>query len=446
MFECGMIQDGHTPLETYRLNCKMLQGIRPQELDYIIIGHCHCDHIGLLPALYARGKCNAKIIVPQKSTPIIKEMLLDCAWINTRDAELISSKSEHYIEPLFTEDDVYAVLSHIEEIQSDEIVKISDELSIRYRNAGHILLSKQAEVFISGGSHTRKILFTSDIGNISTQDSRIFVENFFPVTTSNIVIAESTYGRRGKDVTKKTLKEDIDKIKTVVEQYCIDDKNRILFPTFSLDRMPYILWILFSLFGNDENFNVPVLIDSPLVNRLLDCYSNILEGDAKENFDKMMSWKNIKRIINPEDSKAAIKDTGTKIILSSSGMISAGRSVRWAQSILPNTNDIIVFIGYAGEDTIANKIKHSKKQKTITINGVVCKNNCQIIDLHSFSSHAQNRDLINYYKSINCDKIYLVHGDDKARAELKEDLGTAIADCSKTTRVVIVNKSTKINL
>ena len=210
--------------------------------------------------------------------------------------------------------------------------------------------------------------------------------------------------------------------------------------------MPYILWILFSLFGNDENFNVPVLIDSPLANRLLDCYSNILEGDAKENFDKMMSWKNIKRIINPEDSKAAIKDTGTKIILSSSGMISAGRSVRWAQSILPNTNDIIVFIGYAGEDTIANKIKHSKKQKTITINGVVCKNNCQIIDLHSFSSHAQNRDLINYYKSINCDKIYLVHGDDKARAELKEDLGTAIADCSKTTRVVIVNKSTKINL
>ena len=47
-----MIQDGHTPLETYRLNCKMLQGIRPQELDYIIIGHCHCDHIGLL--LYMR--------------------------------------------------------------------------------------------------------------------------------------------------------------------------------------------------------------------------------------------------------------------------------------------------------------------------------------------------------------------------------------------------------
>ena len=82
----------------------------------------------------------------------------------------------------------------------------------------------------------------------------------------------------------------------------------------------------------------------------------------------------------------------------------------------------------------------------ISRNGVVCKNNCQIIDLHSFSSHAQNRDLINYYKSINCDKIYLVHGDDKSRAELKEDLGTAIADCSKTTRVVIVNKSTKINL
>ena len=67
LFECGMIQDGHTPLENYKLNSKLLQKIKPQEIDYIIIGHNHLDHIGLIPALYARGKCNAKIIVPKIS-------------------------------------------------------------------------------------------------------------------------------------------------------------------------------------------------------------------------------------------------------------------------------------------------------------------------------------------------------------------------------------------
>ena len=315
LFELGMIQDGHTPLENYKLNSKLLQKIKPQEIDYIIIGHNHLDHIGLIPALYARGKCNAKIIVPKKSTCILKEMWLDAAYINQRDVEIINLKDKNY-EPFYNEDIVMKTLTYVQEIQSNEIVKISDELSIRYRNAGHILLSKQAEVYINGGSHTRKILFTSDLGNLATQDSRVFVENFEPISTSNIVIGECTYSQRSrKEITKKTLEFDMQKIKSAIEQYCVDNKRRVLIPTFSLDRMPYMLWILYSLFGEDENFKVPIIVDSPLSNRLLDCYSSILEGEAKDKFDEMMLWKNIKRIITPEDSKAAIADNGAKVVL-----------------------------------------------------------------------------------------------------------------------------------
>ena len=337
-------------------------------------------------------------------------------------------------------------LKYVQEIPSDEIVKISDELSIRYKNAGHILLSKQAEVYINNGSRTRKILFTSDLGNLATQESRVFVEDFEPVYTSNVVIGECTYcARDRKEISKKTLEQDMNKIKAAVDQYCVDNGRRILIPTFSLDRMPYILWILYSLFGKDDNFKIPVLIDSPLANRLLDCYSSILEDEAKEKFDEMMSWRNIKRVITPEDSKAAIADKGAKIVCSSSGMITAGRSIKWTQSILPQEKDLIMFIGYAGEDTLAHKIKHEKEQKTININGKPYKNKCQIIDLLSFSSHMQRKDMINYYKSINCYKIYLVHGD-KHKIDFKHDLEDAISDCLKSTRVSAVNNGTKISI
>ena len=444
LFELGMIQDGHTPLENYKMNSKLLQKIKPQEIDYIILGHNHLDHIGMVPALYTRGKCKAKIIVPKKSTCILKEMWLDAAYINQRDIDIINLKDKNY-EPFYNEDIVMNTLNYVQEINDDEIVKISEELSIRYKNAGHILLSKQAEVYINCNSHIRKILFTSDLGNMATQDSRVFVENFEPISTANLVIGECTYSGKGKEVTKKTLELDMQKIKSAVEQYCVDNKKRVLIPTFSLDRMPYILWILYSLFGKDEKFNVPILVDSPLANRLLDCYSSILEDEKKEMFDEMMSWKNIKRIITPEDSKAAIEDKGTKVICSSSGMLTAGRSVKWVQSILPNEDDLIMFIGYAGEDTLAYKIKHEKEQKTININGKPIKNKAQILDLLSFSSHMQRKDLINYYKGINCDKIYLVHSDNN-KIEFKHDLEKAISDCLKSTRVVAVNKGTTINL
>lgn len=440
-----MIQGEHTVLENYKANMKYIQKIRPQELQYIIIGHVHQDHIGMIPTLYARGKCNAKIIVPKGSTSILKEMWLDSSFINCRDVEVINLKNDRNYEPFYTEDVVYKTLEHIEEIDSDKIVSLSDELAIRYTDAGHILLSKQCEVYINGGSRTRKILFSSDLGNISTQDTRVFVENFKPVTSANIAIMECTYSSKERQCTKETYKKDVAKIKSVVEQYCIDNNSRVLIPSFSLDRTPYILWILYSLFGKDENFKIPILIDSPLANRLLDCYSSILDGEKKELFDEIMSWNNIKRVIQPEASKAAITDKGAKIILSSSGMLTAGRSVKWTQSILPNENDCILFMGYSGENTLAWKIKHGKDHKTININGKPYKNKAQIYDLKSFSSHMQRNEMLNYYKSINCEKIYLVHSDSN-KIEFKHDLENAIADCLKSTKVVAVNSGTKISL
>lgn len=440
-----MIQGEHTVLENYKANMKYIQKIRPQELQYIIIGHVHQDHIGMIPTLYARGKCNAKIIVPKGSTSILKEMWLDSSFINCRDVEVINLKNDRTYEPFYTEDVVYKTLEYIEEIDSDKIVPLSDELAIRYTDAGHILLSKQCEVYINGGSRTRKILFSSDLGNISTQDTRVFVENFKPVTSANIAIMECTYASKERQCTKETYKKDVTKIKSVVEQYCIDNNSRVLIPSFSLDRTPYILWILYSLFGKDANFKIPILIDSPLANRLLDCYSSILDGEKKELFDEIMSWNNIKRVIQPEASKVAIADKGAKIILSSSGMLTAGRSVKWTQSILPNENDCILFMGYSGENTLAWKIKYGKDHKTININGKPYKNKAQIYDLKSFSSHMQRNEMLNYYKSINCEKIYLVHSYSN-KIEFKHDLENAIADCLKSTKVVAVNSGTKISL
>ena len=446
LFELGMVQDNSTILGNYRDNCAILNKIKPKRIEMVIIGHNHCDHIGLIPMLFARGNRDVKIITPKDTTCILKEMWSDTAYINEKDVDSLNRKCDREYTPLYTQAEVDMALKNVVEIEIGNIIKIDDNVSIRYTPAGHILRSCQTELYINGGSHTRKIYFSSDLGNKMIEDRKVFVEKFEPITSSNISIVESTYGRRNGSMTKKDIELDGNKMKTVIEQFCVDNNNRVLIPTFSLDRMPFILWELYQLFGKDESFKVPVLIDSPLSNRLLDCYSSILDGEAKEKFDEMMAWKNIRRVIRPEDSKAAISEKGAKIICASSGMLTAGRSVKWVQSILPNEKDCILFVGFAGLDTLAGKIKNSKEQQTININGKAYKNKAQLVDLHSYSSHIQREDMINYYKSINCEKIYLCHGDEQARIELKEDLEKAIADCCKSTRVVIINKGTKISL
>lgn len=446
LFELGMVQDNSTILGNYKDNCAILNRIKPKKIEMVILGHNHCDHIGLVPMLFARGNTDVKIITPKDTTCILREMWSDTAFINERDAEALNRKGDKCYTPLYTQAEVEMALKNVIEIEIGSIVDIDENVAIRYTPAGHILRSCQTELYINGGSHTRKILFTSDLSNRMIEDRKVFVEKFQPVTSANIVIGESTYGKRKGSMKKKDIELDRQKMKTVIEQFCIDNKHRVLIPTFSLDRMPFIIWELYQLFGKDESFKIPVLIDSPLSNRLLDCYSSILDGEAKDKFDEMMSWKNIRRIIAPEDSKAAISDKGAKIICASSGMLCAGRSVKWIQSILPNENDCCLFVGYAGINTLSGKIKHGTGQKTININGKPYKNKCCLVDLHSYSSHMQHDDLVKYYKSINCEKIILCHGDELAKKELKEDLEKALSDLCKSTRVIIANKGTKISL
>ena len=446
LFEFGGIQQGRTVLDNYKLNKEMIKSVKPSLIDFVFLAHCHYDHIGNVPALYSKGDCSAKIIAPKGSYNILKEMWIDSANIMKRDCEYLSTKTGKMFEPLYDEDDVSYALGCIEEFEHGIIHKLSEEISFRYTPAGHILLSQQAEIFVNVCANTKKIVFTSDIGNVKTQSNKRFVEDFEPIHKANIVIGECTYSERKRGVTKKDLDNDMLKIKSVIEQFCVDGNNRVLIPTFSLDKPAVVLWILYTMFGNDESFKVPILLDSPLSVRLLNHYGNILDGDKKEDFNKMLSWKNVKLVISPEDSKSAILSPGAKIILSSGGMLNAGRSVKWAESLLQRRSDCILFMGYTGEDTLGWKIKNSSDNKYISIGGKQVPNRCQIVDLKSFSSHMQRDDLINYYKSFTAEKIYLVHSNSNSKLEFKKDLESEISKCCKSTRVVAVNKSTTITL
>ena len=446
--EVGGIQEGHTILENYNLNKEMLSKIKPNKLDYIFILHNHYDHIGNVCSMYATGKCDARLIVPKDSVGCLEKMWRDSAKINLKDCTTLNKKTGKSYYPFYEEDDVDYTLSYVEEYESNEIHVLSDSLSFRYVPSGHIRYSQQLELFIKINNHVNKILITSDLGNLVTQDEKIFVEKFKPVSKANIVLAESTYGLRSKELTKSDLKKDNEKIKSAVTQFCIEGNGRLFIPVFSLDKSIYFIHKLFTMFGDDPNFKIPVLLTSPLaVSLAQDYYEKMEKGSfEKEECKRMFEWKNLQLMSNPEDIMLAIKDNKPKIILSSGGMLQSGWSISWAQSILPRKNDCILFCGYCGEGTLGAKIKHGNEQKTINIGGKPIRNRCQIIELKSFSSHMQRKQMIDYYKNIQADRIYLLHGDEKARLELKEDLQEAIANMSKTTKVSVVNKSTVISL
>ena len=54
--------------------------------------------------------------------------------------------------------------------------------------------------------------------------------------------------------------------------------------------------------------------------------------------------------------------------------------------------------------------------------------------------------MLDYYSSINCEKIYLAHGDMDRKLAFKPMLEDAISKKNRTSRVVCANMDTKINL
>lgn len=444
LLEAGLFQSNSLKKD-YEVNSRRFKGFKPKEIEYIFIQHFHGDHQFLLGRLYAEG-CRAKIIVPKDSRDFMSVLLRDCAYIMCRDAEELNrtSKSKKNYKPLFIEDDVDTLIQYVEEYDFNTLYMIDENISFEFLPAQHIIRSAQLKLYLTVKNRTRTILYTSDLGNIKL--NKPYVEKFVPCKKADLVIGEATYASKEREISNKDRQNDINKIKSIIEMTCIDKKSRVLIPSFSLDRTQFILTMIYQLFGKDENFKIPVVVDSPLSCKISNLYSKLLEGEDKKLWDEVCNWKNVRFISDSDASKAFVTDKTPAVCISSSGMMNAGRVRKYVKEILPDRNASIMFIGYSSENTLASKIKRGKEQHTISVDNKKYPNRCQIYDLRSFSGHMMRNDLLNYYSDINCEKIALVHSNFNDKVDFAKDLQEEISRKNKCSKVIVVNKSTSINL
>lgn len=441
LLEFGLYQSNNIK-EDYKVNNRRLE-FRPSEIDYIFVMHSHADHSLLLPRLYANG-CKARIITPNGAKTLFSVMGMDSAHIMSRDVESLSRNYKMDVNPIYTAEDVNKTLNYFDEYGFDEVIRLNDSISFRFIPSGHIINAAQLELWLTEGNKTSKILYTSDIGNISVP--KYYATEFRPVDHANVVIAETTYSDTKRSATMKEREKDLEKIKAVVETVCVDNKAKVLIPVFALDRAQNILTHLYDIFGGDSNFNIPVIVDSPLTVKITKLYESLLDGEQLEKFNEVMEWKNLNFVTSYEESLKWQNKKEPMILIAASGFMKNGRSLQWAKTLLPSSKNHILFVGYSSEGSLASRIKNGKNQKTISIDKKPVANRCGITSLNSFSSHIQRDDALKYYSDINCEKICLVHGEMKAKCTFGKDLQSEIQRKNKTSKVVIVNKSSEILL
>lgn len=443
LLECGLFQD-NSYLDSYKINSKKFP-FSPSELDYVFICHSHIDHIGLLPRLVKEG-FTGKIIMTYPTSIIAKHLLINCAFILSDEARVLSKRYDRNYSPLYDADDVDSTLKLFEVYNEyDAIYKLDEIVSFQWMKNSHCVGSTQLQLILNDGIKKKKVYYTSDIGALKTKNH--YVQNTeIPSYFNDIVIMESTYGLNTR-LSKKTREFDIEHLRVAIDTV-LERNGSLILPAFSFARSQELLTTLYLLFGEDKTFTTPIIVDSMLTCDICDSYNTILTDDDYELWDKVYHWKNVKFIKEKLESQACVLDATPKIVISSSGFCLNGRVLSYLTQYLKDINSMICFSGYVGDNDsyLSYRIKNGKKNKTITINKKVIPNKADCITMSTFSSHANFNDLLTYGGNLKTNQLVLVHGSVEAKNCLRQHLKEEISKNNKTYKVTCSEKGMIIPL
>lgn len=445
LIECGLHQSqSNDYLDSYKINSERFK-FKPSEIDYVFVAHTHIDHIGLLPRLVKEG-FKGQIIATENTAKIMKPLLFNSLVIIQDEARVLSKRYKRDYKPLYDEDDVNKTLSLICTYNDyNKIVKLNDNVSFQWLYNSHCIGAAQLNLILKDGIHTRKILYTSDLGSLNSENHYV-TNSEIPQMFNDVVIMESTYGD-AKRATKKKRSFDMKLLETTVNT-TVERNGTVILPCFSFSRTQELLTSLYKIFGKRKTFDIPIFVDSKLSCDICKLYFELLSGEDYKEWDEVCKWKNVHFIVEKDESQLCIANHNPKIVISSSGFCTNGRVVGYLKRYLRDRNSTIVFSGYAGNNPsyLSYRIKNYRGHRHIKINKEMIPNRADCVSLKTFSSHANFNDLVKYGSSLNTNKVVLVHGSSEAKKCLSTQLEEAISKNDKTYKVVGAHRDMMIKL
>ena len=401
------------------------------EIDYIFLSHAHIDHSGMIPHLYQKG-FRGQIYATRATCDLCNVMLLDSAHIQEFEASWRNRKSkrsgeEEYV-PLYTCEEAQATCELFVPCKYNEIIKVCDEVSIRFTDVGHLLGSAAIEIFMTEGDLSKTLVFSGDIGNINQP----IINDPQYIDSADYLIIESTYGNR----LHGEVPDYVNSFARIIQE-TLDKGGNLVIPSFAVGRTQEILYFIREikekgLVKNHDGFEV--YIDSPLAIESTTIFGkngrDCFDEDAIKLLDEGKNpfvFDGLKVATSTQDSININEITTPKVIISASGMCEAGRIKHHLKHNLWRRDSTILFVGYQAVGTLGRKILDGAE--TVKLFGETIQVNARIEKIAGISGHADKIGLLNWINHIKNkpSKIFVVHGEDMVCDEfarsIKQEFG-----------------------
>ncbi|XOV79489.1 MAG: MBL fold metallo-hydrolase RNA specificity domain-containing protein [Aestuariibacter sp.] len=441
------------------LDCGLFQGRREEEagnsrpfdfapdtIDAVVLSHAHLDHSGRLPLLVKEGY-TGPIFMTRPTVDLVEVLLKDAASLQERDAEWENKRrrrsGKEEIEPLYSLEDVEEALSFFVGKNYGERISVSDDIDLRFSDAGHILGSAIVEILITELGQQKKLVFSGDLGN----DQAALLRDPDAIDSADVVLLESTYGNREHRSMAETLQE----FEDVIAEASKNGGN-ILIPSFAVGRTQEMIFRLGELYQKGKLHQQAIYLDSPMAiaiteiyHRYQDVYNSAdkaaISGHsnaAKHEQRSLHSFLPVLRYsISTDESIALNKIVNGAIIIAGSGMCNGGRIRHHLKHNLWRQQSHVIFVGFQAIGTPGRTLVDGAERIKIAGEDIAVR--AKIHTMGGFSAHASQSQLIKWLNNFQGDRprLYLVHGEEQA----KQTLQTAVKEHGWQAQIPQLNQT-----
>jgi metallo-beta-lactamase family protein len=411
LLDCGQIQGSRLDEELNRVPLPV------GRVDAVVLSHAHIDHSGRLPLLRKQG-FTGPIFTHRATAELCAIMLRDAAYLHEKDADWQNKKRRRKglaaVAPLYTRDDVRAVLSQFVELDYDVQREILPGVGITLRNAGHILGAAIVELALRENGADFRLVFSGDLG----YQHAPLMRPPTPIEHADLVLMESTYGNRNHRPFDATLEE-----LGGIFRAAASGRGNVLIPAFAVGRTQDLLFLLSKHYADFGRDRWQIYLDSPKAIETTQLYwrhsklqrAELFGADGKLSVTASESTEDSMRI-NAIESGA--------LVIAGSGMCSGGRILHHLKHNLWRPECHVVMIGFQAQGTLGRRLVDGAQH--VRLWGETIKVAAKIHTVGGLSAHADRAGLMDWYGAFATrPPVCLVHGEPGAQHALAAELRSA---------------------
>ncbi len=383
-------------------------------LDFILLTHCHLDHLGALPVAL-RDRPATEVLMSLPSHSLAERMLHNSCNVMMRQRNELSIQEY----PFFTHQEVERVAGQFRGLRYDrpEVIKKNGEsLEITFFSSGHVAGAAGVQLT----HHKRRIFFS---GDVLFEPQRILKGAHFPPHHFDTIVLETTRGATERTPEKTRASEVARLLDTINET--LQGGGSCLIPVFALGRMQEILTIIRDARKSGDLVESPVFC-SGLGMDLADYFDQISKRTGLVQFRRSV-LRDLKVKPLPRKLKPGRDLNQNAIYVVSSGMlVEKTPSYQVASCLLGYQRNAICYVGYCDPDTPGGKMLDNPSADEFAFDALDYTSPMKArIERFELSGHADRDELIEFAMAAEPRAIVLTHGDPPAREWFRETINKA---------------------